>query len=84
MDSAGAPVGQLLSSLPLEERIERYRQFAAQFVAKALEESDADRRAEYIAMAAGWHSMAQEAERYLAPGFPPEDEPAESIISKPT
>lgn len=72
MDSLGRPVGQLLASLPLEERAERYRQFGAEAVKKAQEATDPDRRAEYLTMASGWHAMAVEAERYIGKALPGE------------
>ena len=56
----------MLASLPLEQRAERYRQLAAQAVTKAQEETDPDRRAEFLTKASGWHAMAVEAERYLS------------------
>jgi len=72
MDFPGRPVGQLLASLPPHERAERYRQFAAQAVAKAQETSDPDQRAEYLTMAAGWHGLAVESERLVDRAIPGE------------
>ena len=73
MDRVGRPVGQLLASLPIEQRAERYRQFAAHAVIRAQETTDPDQRAEYLTMASGWHAMAVEAERYLGLAIPGED-----------
>ena len=61
----GRPVGQLLASLPPEERAERYRQFAAQAMIKATETANSDQRTEYLTMASGWHALAVESERAL-------------------
>ena len=65
-------MGQLLASLPPEQRAERYRQFAAHAVTKAQETTDPERRADYLTMASGWHAMAVEAERYLGESLPGE------------
>jgi len=66
-------MGQLLASLPPEQRAERYRQFAAHAVTKAQETTDPERRADYLTMASGWHAMAVEAERYVRGAIPGED-----------
>lgn len=66
------PMGQSLDLLPPAERAERYRQFAAISMNKAQETTDPDRRAEYLAMASGWHSMAVEAERSIKQWMPGE------------
>lgn len=63
-------LGQLLAKLPIEERAQRYREMAAQILGKAHGEPDPDRRAEYIAMASGWHTLAQEAERFFGADQP--------------
>jgi hypothetical protein len=67
MGNESAPLGQLLASLPPEERAERYRQFASEAIRKSQEAKDSDRRAEYLTMAAGWHNLAIEAERAMEP-----------------
>jgi len=69
---SGRPLGQSLASLPLDERAERYRQFAAQAVLKAQAQTDTERKAEYMTLATGWHTMAQEAERFLGHAIPGE------------
>ena len=56
-------LGQSLESLPSGQRAERYRQFAQDALKRAAEAAAPDQRAEYIAMAAGWHTMALEAEK---------------------
>jgi len=65
-------VGQSLSSLPAEQRAERYRQFAAQAMLKAKATEDPVSRAEYLTMASGWHTLAQEAERASSGTIPGE------------
>jgi hypothetical protein len=70
MDSWNAIVSQLLSSLPIEQRAERYRQYAARAVARAQTASEPDQRAEFFAIAANWHTMALEVERFLAGPLP--------------
>ena len=59
-------MGQLLASLPPDERAERYREFAAQAIMRAQDAASADERAEHLTMAAGWHTLAVEVERLLA------------------
>lgn len=56
-------LGQSVGLLPIEKRIERYRQFADAAFLKAQRADNPDQKAEYLSMAAGWHSMALEAER---------------------
>lgn len=56
-------LGQSVDSLPIEQRIERYRQYANAALRKANEIDSPDHKAEYLSMAAGWHTMAQELER---------------------
>ena len=63
MNGKSAPMGQLLASLPPEQRAERYRQFANDAMKKAQDSKDPDRRAEFLTLASGWHAMAVEAER---------------------
>lgn len=72
MDRVSGRVGQLLASLPPEQRAERYRQFASQAVVKSQEATDPDRKAEYLTMASGWHTLAVEAERSLGGVIPGE------------
>jgi hypothetical protein len=59
-------VGQSLESLPAEKRIERYRQFADAAFLKAQKAQSPEQKADYLSMAASWHSMARELERILA------------------
>jgi len=66
MNGKSTPMGQSLESLPPEQRAERYRQFAADAIKKAQDSQESDRRAEFLGMAAGWHTMAVEAERLAA------------------
>ena len=73
MDRLDRPMGQLLASLPPEQRAERYRQFAAHAVTKAQETTDPERRADYLTMASGWHAVALEAERLVDGAITGED-----------
>lgn len=56
-------VGQLLESLPLAQRLLRYRQLSQEALRKATDTADKDIRAGYLSMAAGWHMLATEIER---------------------
>ena len=66
------PVGRLLASLPVEQRAERYRQYAAQALIRSKASTDPAQQAEYIAMAAGWQALAVEAERSSVAPLPGE------------
>lgn len=55
--------GQPLESASEKERLTRYRQFAEEALEKAREAGNADLRAGFLTMAAGWHSLAYEIER---------------------
>ena len=83
MTGKSKPVGQLLASLPPDERAQRYRQFATEAVRKAQEACDLDLRAEYVTMAAGWHTMAVEAERLVKEKLPGEDGQPEQTLADP-
>ena len=65
-------MGHLIASLPPDKRAERYRHFAAQTITLAQAETNPERRTEYLTLAAGWHSLALEAERFLAGTTPDE------------
>ena len=65
-------MGQLLASLPPEQRAGRYREFGAIAVLQSHETTDPVLQAEYLTMASGWHAMAVEAERYLGESLPGE------------
>jgi len=56
-------LGRSFESLPPTRRAECYRQFARDALRKARFAKEKLRRAEYFAMAAGWHLMATELER---------------------
>ena len=56
-------LGQLLESLPLAQRLLRYRQFSQEALRKATDIKDEEMRAGYLSMAAGWHMLATEIER---------------------
>ena len=72
MDCASGLMGHLIASLPPDQRAERYRHLAAKTITMAQAESNPDRRTEYLTLAAGWHSLAVEAERFLAGTAPDE------------
>ena len=56
-------LGQLLESLPLAQRLLRYRQFSQEALRKATDTGDEEMRAGYLSMASGWHMLATEIER---------------------
>ena len=56
-------LGQLLESLPLAQRLLRYRQLSQEALQKATNIEDEDMRAGYLSMAAGWHMLATEIEK---------------------
>jgi len=66
-DQKGAHVstrlGQLLESLPLAQRLLRYRQLSQEALQKATNTEDQEMRAGYLSMAAGWHMLATEIEK---------------------
>ena len=66
-DKKGAHVstrlGQLLESLPLAQRLLRYRQLSQEALQKATNIEDREMRAGYLSMAAGWHMLATEIEK---------------------
>ena len=51
-----------LHSLPLEQQSRHYRELAAEAFRTAREATTPDRKAEYMRLALGWHSMAQDVE----------------------
>ena len=56
-------LGQFLETLPLAERLQRYRQLSQEALQKATDCAEEDMRAGYLSMAAGWHMLATEVER---------------------
>jgi hypothetical protein len=56
-------MAQLLDSLPPEQRLLRYREFAELALRKAAATSDPGIRADLLSMAAGWHLLIGELER---------------------
>ncbi len=54
----------LLDSLPLAERLLRYRQFSQDALRKAGETANDEMRLGYLSMATGWHMLATEVERF--------------------
>jgi hypothetical protein len=72
-------LGQLLESLPLAQRLLRYRQLSQEALQKATNIQDEATKAGYLSMAAGWHTLATEVERLrehhpMAPETSPERE----------
>jgi len=66
-------MGQLLASLPPEQRAGRYREFGAIAVLQSHETTDPVLQAEYLTMASGWHAVALEAERLVDGAITGED-----------
>jgi len=58
-------LGRLLEELPLEQRLRRYREFADEALRGAAHSPDAEIRAGFLSMAAGWRSLAGEIERAM-------------------
>jgi hypothetical protein len=56
-------LNQLLESLPLAQRLLRYRQLSQEALQKATNIEDEEMRAGYLSMAAGWHMLATEIEK---------------------
>ena len=69
----GQPMGQLLASLPPEQRAGRYREFGAIAVLQSHETTDPVLQDEYLTMASGWHAVALEAERLVDGAITGED-----------
>ena len=55
-------MGQSFGLLPIEERIQQYREMADATFLKAQKLEDPALRKEYLKMAASWHSLAQQLE----------------------
>jgi tellurite resistance protein len=56
-------LGQLLESLPLAQRLLRYRQLSQEALQQATKIENDELRAGYLSMAAGWHILATEIEK---------------------
>ena len=56
-------MGQSFASLPVRKRAQRYREMADAALLNARQMQDPLIRAEYLALAASWHTMAQEIEK---------------------
>ena len=54
-----------IDRLAPEKRVEYYRELAKEAIANAHTTFEGGRRAEFLAMAASWHSLAVEAERSI-------------------
>jgi len=71
--------GRLLETLPLEQRAQRYREFAQEALRRAANTHDSDMRAGFLSMAAGWHALAEEIERTASRTTPGEKAGQEPI-----
>jgi hypothetical protein len=62
----------LLASLSPEQRAEHYRQLAKKALLRAARVADQHVKADYLALAANWHAMAEEMDRAArqAAGYP--------------
>jgi hypothetical protein len=58
-------MGQSVEALPPDRRVTHYRELANQSIRQAQGTLDQVHRAEFLAMAASWHSLAVEAERAI-------------------
>lgn len=52
-------MGQSFDLLPIEERIQQYREMADATFLKAQKVTDPDLRTQYLNMASSWHALAQ-------------------------
>ena len=59
------PLGQLLESLPSDQRVARYREFAKEALRQAALITDPTVRSNCLMVAAGWHALASESERLM-------------------
>jgi hypothetical protein len=75
-------LNQLLESLPLAQRLLRYRQLSQEALQKATNIEDEEMRAGYLSMAAGWHMLATEIEK-LRDRQPAKDMASETALSEP-
>jgi hypothetical protein len=75
-------LGQLLESLPLAQRLLRYRQLSQEALQKATNIEDEEMRAGYLSMAAGWHMLATEIEK-LRDRQPAADPSSETVRPEP-
>ena len=55
-------MGNSFELLPIEERIQQYREMADATFLKAQRSADPQLRADYLNLAARWHALAQELE----------------------
>ena len=55
-------MGQSFEFLPLQERIQQYREMADATFLKAKKTEDSDVRAQYMTMATNWHALARQLE----------------------
>lgn len=55
-------MGNSFELLPVEERVQQYREMADATLLKAQTVEDPEMRKQYLNMAAGWHALAQQLE----------------------
>ena len=75
-------MGQSFEFLPIEERVQQYRELADATFLKAQKFQDTAMKARYLDMAAGWHALAKALETghfdpemdQAAPDAPPEQQ----------
>jgi hypothetical protein len=77
---ASVPVGRLLETLPLEQRAQRYREFAQEALRRASNTHDSDMRRGFLSMAAGWYTLAEEIERTAARATPGEERAGQESV----
>ena len=77
-----ARMGRLIETLPLEQRAQRYREFAQEAVRRASNTHDSDMRAGFLSMAAGWHALAEEIERTASRTTPGEEKAGQEPIRR--
>lgn len=56
-------MGQLLDTVPLNQRLSRYREFAEDALRRAAITTDPSIHADLLSMAAGWHLLIGELEK---------------------
>ena len=78
MDNKGWVVGHSFELLPIEERIQQYREMADATFLKAQRSEDPEVRTQYLNLATRWHALAQELEggNPDPEQFPPAQQPA--------
>jgi hypothetical protein len=65
---------QPVYSLPLPDRVRRYRELAKEALERACASPDLELRAQFLAMASDWLVLAEGMEKRLAHAFPANDD----------